>query len=99
MVAPPSTGNPYVDLLAQGKLIEAAYYLMIDYTGDFGVILFFFTVFSMLWLMTENMVIPTVVAILLGSLIFVVAPEYVQYPAYVFVAFGLSAVIYRLFKK
>ncbi len=99
MVDPPTTGNVYVDMLAQGRLIEAAYYLFIDYTGDLGIILFFFTVFSVLWLMSENMVIPTVVAILLGGLIFVIAPAYLQYPAYVLVAFGLSGVIYRLFKK
>jgi len=98
-ITPPSTGNPYVDLLVQGKLIEAAYYLMIDYAGDFGVIMFFFVVFSMLWLMSENMVIPTVVAIILGGLIFAVAPAYVQYPAYVLVAFGLAGVFYRLFKR
>lgn len=99
MITPPETGIPYLDLMIQGRFHEAIYYLMIDYTGDFGIILLFFVIFSSLWLMSENMVIPTTVAILLGGLIFAIAPGYVQYPAYVLAAFGLSAVFYRLFKR
>ena len=91
--------DPYIQLLTDMKFVEAVYYLLADQTGNFGILAMYFAIFAHVWLKNYDMVIPTVLGILLGGLIFEIAPPEAQFPAYVLVAFGVASGLYRVFKS
>ncbi len=89
----------YFELLSQGKLIEAVYAVLLDRVGPAGFVMFFFAIFVMLWLRTQDMTIPTILAILTGGMILTLCPPEIHMVAYILVAFGVMSILYKVFKS
>ena len=93
----------YITMLANGQYLEAIYTMLQERTGDFGIVMIFAAIFSYLWLRSESMTIPVIMAFLFGGMIFSLVTVGVQaaikWVAYIFVAMGIAAILYKLFKS
>ncbi len=84
-----------VDLLNQGRWIEAIFYMFISVMGYW----FYFGLWAMcfggIWLKTRNVALPVVSALICGFAMLATMPSEAQSAAYLLLAIAATGIIYQ----
>jgi len=89
----------YTNLMINKDMITAVYALLLDRTGQIGVLFIFFSIFVMLWLKNQSMTIPTILSVLIGGMMLAITPPETHMIAYILTAFGVMGILYKVFKS
>jgi len=99
-----TTGNEFLSMFDDENrsftgIIEKSTRAYRDMIGNLFFVLFYGIIFLMMWIRQGDILIPSVIGLILGSLMIAMLPAEYHMVAVVFVAMGVFAVLYTMFKS